>query len=1316
MKILFSLILLFFLQTIVAQQNPELPNLPFAKELKTNTATNNILGGCGSDVMLQLQRKNAAYLQAENNMNNLLHQARNINLDTTIVLPVVVHIIHNNPNSITDAFIQMQIVDLNNAFSKQGTYSASAGVDTKITFCLAQTDPDGGSTSGITRTTSFFGTSMNASIEDARLKNLIQWPPSSYINIWYIQSLELFIFEDFQCGTWAPSKAAGYATLPPGGGATDGIVVTGFGVLLAHEMGHYLGLYHTFEGGCSNFDCTLNGDRVCDTPPDNSRVSIACGSTMNTCSTDTLSGFTTDQVDLTKNFMDYGNQSCMNMFTQGQMDRMRNVINTLRTGLLLNKCNKPCSENSTSYFNVDLPYPVAGSTVNFTNAATNATNFEWYLDGVLQTNTPNFSYTFNTVGKYKVALRAFNTDANCYANYIRYVIVNCGVTARFYPNKTRLASALPTYPGSVIFTNKSEGATTYEWWMSSNTGMAWQIVNTTFNLNYTFATAGTYGVKLIARNGTCVDSTEVQYIEVFNATPDGYAYINNLQCYQDSGLRMQIIVCNNSYGTIPAGMPISFYELDPVTSVTSKLPSTYYTPTAVLGKCCQTMGFHNVFYKHTGFKRLFISFNDTGSTVTPIILPNNNFTEITYTNNIFQYTNEYIVSSNPNNVSGFLPTSTVTLNASANHATSSYNWSTANLLSCSVCPSTILTIDSSRVIRLIGHSTLGCHDTAYINVVVPPSDDFTTTITKANCINQDSIQLNFQIKNGFAPGKIHKDLKVAFYNGDPRIAGAQLLPPIYTVPTTVNATTTTILDWKIKNMPAGNLFAVVNDVATTIPISLPSTTFVESNYVNNVSSKVYDPRTYSNFTQTICESQNYFGYTTTGVYRDTFVNTTGCDSVRILNLTVNPKTYSTLNAVICQGQSYLGYTTSGMYTDILINQYGCDSIRTVNLLVNQKSFKLLKDTICEGQNSYGYTTSGTYIDTFVNAVNCDSVRTLQLVVKPKKYSAVNKTICEGQNFEGYTTSGTYTPIFVASNGCDSIRTINLIVLPTKRTNVSTQICFKDSIYLQNAWRKISGVYYDTLVSSYNCDSVVITTLTVNPLPMPNLGKDTSICFNTSLVLNPGNFNSFIWQNGSTNNTISVNAVGTYFVKVTDVNSCTQSDTIKILQINPLPINFLKPFDSYCRGNGYVITVPGYASYTWTDTNNLVLSTSNTLDVNKFGTFTLKVMDANGCEATEKIKLTDAKCSVYNMPNVFTPNKDGNNETIKPQITQRVTNYNFKIYNRWGKLLFNTYDKNNGWDGMYNGKEQPVAAYVYYLSFIDFDGTSQFYKGTIILAR
>lgn len=87
-------------------------------------------------------------------------------------------------------------------------------------------------------------------------------------------------------------------------------------------MGHYLGLLHTFEGGCKNDDCMVDGDKVCDTPPDASTAPVDCNQNVNTCTTDTRSGFTQDQPDQVINFMDYGSGLCKIVFTQGQKSRM----------------------------------------------------------------------------------------------------------------------------------------------------------------------------------------------------------------------------------------------------------------------------------------------------------------------------------------------------------------------------------------------------------------------------------------------------------------------------------------------------------------------------------------------------------------------------------------------------------------------------------------------------------------------------------------------------------------------------------------------------------------------------------------------------------------------------------------------------------------------------------------------------------------------------------------------------------------------------------------------------------------------------------
>jgi hypothetical protein len=481
---------------------------------------------CLTDVILKqhlLANPSLKYIQ--DNMNNFIANYQKKAHKTTQVLsiPVVVHIIHTNgPENITNQQVIDGIAHLNDAFANTGAYYNSNGVNTNIQFCLAQQDPSGGFTNGITRTINPL-TNLTAETDDAALKNIIHWNTNHYLNIWLVNEITSL--------SLGPAMA-GYAMFPSSHGQTfDGIVNEAalFGSTIdnskvhIHEAGHYLGLYHTFEGGCINNDCQADGDKVCDTPPDNSTAPVACGATINTCTTDADdnsinnpfravgSGGLGDQPDMYKNYMDYGYQACQIYFTTGQSTRMNAALSTSRQSLLSSiGCVSACTIPITLQVSANDSTVDIGSSVSFSSTNVNATTFFWQINGVYWSATPGFNHVFNTPGDYVVSLQGSNTDASCIKTATLAIHVDCTAKASF-----QMAQA-PYAPGVAVSANNiSQNATTYQWIVDGVPG------SSSTNWSQVFNGIGGHSVYLIAANSLCSDTSSTSFFQVGNCNLSG---------------------------------------------------------------------------------------------------------------------------------------------------------------------------------------------------------------------------------------------------------------------------------------------------------------------------------------------------------------------------------------------------------------------------------------------------------------------------------------------------------------------------------------------------------------------------------------------------------------------------------------------------------------------------------------------------------------------------------------------------------------------------------------------------------------------------
>ena len=341
-------------------------------------------------------------------------------------VPVVVHIIQStNIVRISDARVQSQIDVLNEDYRRRNADTSlipavfqAISADTEIEFCLATIDPGGCPTTGINRVVSPVHAIHNDN-QEAQLKALIQWNPRMYLNMWVPEDI---------------TGLLGYATFPTAlnfAPQLDGVVINGGffgrgagtppsvfdqGRTVTHEVGHWLGLFHTFQGGCagtSPSSCPTAGDGICDTPP-TANANFNCPPTQNTCIETP-----TDLEDQTMNYMDYGDDRCLYLFTQGQQARMYFYLDNLRSqvwspsNLSATGCDGTVSPGCApvAAFTSDLRSVCVGSPVRFSDRSSGPANsWQWtFAGGSPGTDTSAAPVvTYSQPGTYAVSLVASN--------------------------------------------------------------------------------------------------------------------------------------------------------------------------------------------------------------------------------------------------------------------------------------------------------------------------------------------------------------------------------------------------------------------------------------------------------------------------------------------------------------------------------------------------------------------------------------------------------------------------------------------------------------------------------------------------------------------------------------------------------------------------------------------------------------------------------------------------------------------------------------------------------------------------------------------
>jgi len=361
-------------------------------ETKDSLATN--IPACGGfDIMEKMDQQTNGFLDLSDQFMAQLtrvvkNQQRNKSNVKLYTVPIVFHIVHNNAEeNIPDSVIFNQVDILNECFRRQNADTSNTRAefkdlvgDSNIEFKLADFDPAGSPTNGITRTsttiTDFGGTLPYGQgqgqqifdwINDSLYYNYFRitndtlggkdpWDTDEYLNVWIgdlrilepqfnnFEELVFFalatppvdhvnwpdsvldavnIYEQGVLVHYVNIGSNNPNSLPAAYNAYNGIVTTG--KILVHEVGHYLGLRHIWGDG----DCSF-GDHIDDTPNSNASSAWTCNFTTNSC-TDTIDNM--DLSNMVENYMDYSTGPCQNSFTLGQIDLMRSVLKGYRPTL-----------------------------------------------------------------------------------------------------------------------------------------------------------------------------------------------------------------------------------------------------------------------------------------------------------------------------------------------------------------------------------------------------------------------------------------------------------------------------------------------------------------------------------------------------------------------------------------------------------------------------------------------------------------------------------------------------------------------------------------------------------------------------------------------------------------------------------------------------------------------------------------------------------------------------------------------------------------------------------------------------------------------
>jgi gliding motility-associated-like protein len=257
-----------------------------------------------------------------------------------------------------------------------------------------------------------------------------------------------------------------------------------------------------------------------------------------------------------------------------------------------------------------------------------------------------------------------------------------------------------------------------------------------------------------------------------------------------------------------------------------------------------------------------------------------------------------------------------------------------------------------------------------------------------------------------------------------------------------------------------------------------------------------------------------------------------------------------------------------------------------------------------------------------------------------------------------------------------------------------------------------GLYWAEIIEN-GCvytDSIFIDTINI---PAVYIDGDTSFCAGDSIPLFAiiNGASSFVWSTGSAASSIMIDTAGLYYMTATNICGASY-DNINVIE-KPLPTFSLGVDTSFCLGEFIFIIAPDSAGTIVWDNGSTYYSRQIKEDGNYWAT-----ANAQGCSYSDTIYVDTTLCEILlELPNVFTPNEDSENDVFKAVELAGIDNLNIQIFNRWGQLVYLSNSKHFAWDGRNFADEQvPTGSYFYIIEYNDVLGTEKSIKGNVAVFK